>query len=73
MNEEGLAKTRHEKIFIGAPSDITMEELKPSLDILHKAAESNDISLIKDIIEKVVPTYIKNPETVNRTVDAVSK
>ena len=73
MNEEGLAKTRHEKIFIGAPSDITMEELRPSLDMLRKAAESNDIFLIKDIVEKVVPTYIKNPETINKTVGAVSE
>lgn len=67
MSEEGLTKTRHEKIFIGAPSDITMEELKPSLDLLRSAAESNDIPTIKDIVEKVVPTYIKNPETINKT------
>lgn len=66
MNEEGLKKTRHEKIFIGSPSDITMEELKPSLDLLHEAAESNDADKIKDIVEKVVPTYIKNPEVVNK-------
>jgi len=65
MNEEGLTKTRHSKIFVGAPSGVTMEELKPSLDILKDAAESNDISGIKDIVEKVVPTYIKNPEIVN--------
>jgi len=68
MSEEGLAKTRHEKIFIGAPSDITMEELKPSLDLLSKAAESNDVDKIKDIVEKVVPTYIKNPDIINNAV-----
>ncbi len=66
MSEEGLGKTRHEKIFIGAPSDITMEELMPNLAMLHTAAESNDVSAIKDIVEKVVPTYIRNPETVNK-------
>jgi len=66
MSEEGLTKTRHEKIFIGAPSDITMEQLGPSLELLRSAAESNDIDGIKDVIEKVVPTYIKNPDRVNR-------
>ncbi len=66
MNEEGLTKTRHEKIFIGAPSDITMEELKPSLDMLKLAAESNDIDTIKSVIEKVVPTYIRNSDIVNK-------
>ncbi len=67
MNEEGLSKTRHEKIFIGVPSDITMEDLKPNLDLLKQATESNDISAIKDIMEKVVPTYIKNPDLVNKS------
>jgi len=66
MSEEGLTKTRHEKIFIGAPSDITMEELKPSLELLRVAAESNNTEQIKDIVEKVVPTYIKNPDVVNK-------
>ena len=65
MNEEGLKKTRHEKIFIGAPGEITMEELKPRLDLLYKAAESNDVNKIKDIVEQVVPTYIKNPDVIN--------
>ncbi len=65
MSEEGLTKTRHEKIFIGAPSDITMEQLGPSLELLRTAAESNDIDGIKNIVEKVVPTYIKNPDRVN--------
>ncbi len=66
MNEEGLTKTRHSKIFIGAPSDITMEELKPSLDMLKEAAESNDVDTIKSVIEKVVPTYIRNSDIVNK-------
>ena len=67
MNEEGLTKTRHEKIFVGSPSDITMEQLKPSLDLLKKATDNNDINAVKDIVEKVVPTYIKNPDVVNKS------
>ncbi len=72
MSEEGLSKTGHEKIFIGAPSDITMEELGPSLELLKVAAESNDVNQIKDIVEKVVPTYIKNPDIVNKAGKTVN-
>ena len=66
MSEEGLTKTRHEKIFIGAPGDVSMDKLKPSLDLLNVAAESNDVDKIKDIVEKVVPTYIKNADEINK-------
>lgn len=65
MNEEGLKKTQHSKIFIGSPIDISMEQLKPDLDLLSEAAEYNDAEKIKDIIERVVPTYIREAETVN--------
>ena len=71
MSEEGLSKTGHEKIFIGALSDITMEELKPSLDLLREAAEGNNVEKIKDVVEKVVPTYIKNPDVVNKVAAKV--
>lgn len=73
MSEEGLSKTGHEKIFIGAPSAITMEELKPSLDMLHEATESNDIEKIKDIVEKVVPTYIRNSDFINKVKEEAKK
>ncbi len=66
MSEEGLTKTEHKKIFIGSPLDISMEELKPGLELLKAAAENNDIEKIKDIVEQVVPTYIKNPDVVNK-------
>lgn len=65
MNEEGLKKTQHSKIFIGSPIDISMEQLKPDLDLLSEAAEYNDAEKVKDIIERVVPTYIREAETVN--------
>ena len=65
MNEEGLKKTQHSKIFIGSPIDISMEQLKPDLDLLSEAAVYNDAEKVKDIIERVVPTYIREAETVN--------
>ena len=73
MNEEGLTKTRHSKIFIGNPLDINMEDLKPELDMLEEASHKNDIETIKTVIQKVVPTYIRNPETVNNSVSEDDK
>lgn len=73
MNEEGLTKTRHSKIFIGNPLDINMEDLKPDLDMLEEASHKNDIETIKNVIQKVVPTYIRNPEAVNNTVSENDK
>lgn len=67
MNEEGLRKTRHEKIFVGTPLDVSMEQLSANLELLASVSDSNDVEKIKDVIEKVVPTYIRNPETVNKT------
>ncbi len=73
MNEEGLKKTRHDKIFIGSPLDIRMEELKPELDLLETASRHNDIETIKDVIQKVVPTYIRHPEEVNKNAETDTK
>ena len=73
MNEEGLKKTRHDKIFIGSPLDIRMEELKPELDLLETASRHNDIETIKDVIQKVVPTYIRHPEEVNKNTETDTK
>ena len=59
MEEEGLDKTDHEKIFIAQPSDITMEHIKEKLnelDNILKDENYNEIKL-KNVIQKVVPTY----------------
>ncbi len=57
MNEEGLSKTRHDKIFVGQPIDITTEELNEKLDILRGVVESDNDEEIKNALKKVVPTY----------------
>ena len=56
MNEEGLAKTAHSKIFVGQSIDISLEELEGKLSIL-KAALDTDNANIKKVFEQVVPTY----------------
>ena len=59
MAEEGLQSTEHHKIFIAKPSHITIEELENKLDILQTTIESEkiDIEVIKENMQKVVPTY----------------
>ena len=56
MNEEGLQKTAHSKIFVGQSIAISLDELNEKLDTL-KAALDTDNANIKKVFEKVVPTY----------------
>lgn len=66
MNEEGLEKTRHDKIFVAEPMDITMEDIQEKLDKFNVLLEKENIEVdaIKDTIKEVVPTF-KEPEKVN--------
>ena len=57
MNEEGLTKTAHSKIFVGKPIEITPAELTEKLELLKDAIQNQDREYIKKIVSKVVPTY----------------
>ncbi len=57
MNEEGLTKTAHSKIFVGKPIEITPAELSEKLELLKDAIQNQDNEYIKKIVSKVVPTY----------------
>ena len=67
MNEEGLKKTSHNKIFIGKPIDIDRGRLDMILKALRKAEESDDAELIKDTLEKYVATYKRNADEQPKT------
>ncbi len=56
MNEEGLVKTSHSKIFVGQPIDISFQELNSKLSLLEQALEKGDKEVI-DALKQVVPTY----------------
>ena len=56
MDEEGLTKTAHSKIFIGKPIDITEDELKEKLAKLESVLHA-DVETVKQMMEEVVPTY----------------
>ena len=57
MNEEGLKKTSHSKIFVGQPIDITIDELNKKLDTLSQALANGNTDL-KEVMAEVVPTYV---------------
>ncbi len=61
MEEEGLKNTEHDKIFIGKAIDVEKDKLFSVLADLKEAAEKDDIEAIKSSVERVVPTYIRNP------------
>ena len=61
LSDESLMKTKHEKIYIEEPSNITMDDIKSKLNLLSDIIknENSDIKTIKTIIKKVIPTYIE--------------
>ncbi len=62
MSEEGLEKTRHEKIFIGEPIEFSHEEISRRLNIVVELIENNETSIsnIKKTFKEIVPTYKEN-------------
>ena len=65
MDEEGLQKTGHNKIFIAAPSDITINDVEEKLEKLENLIDEEDTKIedIKAVLKNVVPTY-KEPEEI---------
>ncbi len=59
MDEEGLQKTAHNKIYIGKPFFDSMDELQEKLDILRTAVKTQDNEVVKRAVAKAVPTYQK--------------
>ena len=60
MAEEGLEQTKHDKIYIAPPADITMKNIDEKLKKLNKILENcnnEQKEEIKKIIKEVVPTY----------------
>lgn len=69
MNEEGLEKTRHDKIFVAEPMDITMKDIQEKLEKFNVLLEQENVNNddIKQTMKEVVPTFcepekIKNKE-----------
>jgi FlaA1/EpsC-like NDP-sugar epimerase len=56
MAEEGLTATKHEKIFVGKPLHIDIDELKSELQKLRFIATGSKEGII-EFVKKLVPTY----------------
>ena len=57
MDEEGLGKTTHDKIFIGKPSELSLDTLKPKLEELRFALDNQNKADTARKISEVVSTY----------------
>lgn len=55
MAEEGLTNTSNEKIFIGQPMELNVEEVKEKILNLK---ECSDIECLKNKVQNLVPTYV---------------
>lgn len=56
MQEEGLQKTAHSKIFVGQPLDVSPETLEQHLKVLSDIS-AEDSDTIKSVLSEIVPTY----------------
>lgn len=59
MAEEGLTSTKHNKIFISKPTEVSSEEIKYALKELETIEYNKNYSIkkVKDTMKRVVPTY----------------
>ena len=59
MQEEGLEKTAHDKIFVEEPMDITMDNIKETLEKLTNLLSKENANLedTKKVIKEIIPTY----------------
>ena len=64
MNEEGLGKTGHDKIYVGKPFFDSMDELEEKLEILREAVATQDNEKVVMAVERVVPTYKRKKEEI---------
>ena len=68
MNEEGLGKTKHKKIFIGKPGEHNLDYIVNKIKELVNVSELNDKNLLKNKMKEIVTTY-KEPIEINREVE----
>ncbi len=62
LEEEGLTATYHEKIYIGKPISIDLDELKKELETLRFIATGSGEGVIR-FVQHLVPTYRRVTET----------
>ena len=66
MNSDSLKNTEHKKIFVDKPETIDFKELTKNLGLLKSAVDNKDDNEVRSILEKIVPTYIRDNELFNK-------
>ena len=56
-DEEGIRKTKNQKIFVGKPIDIEPDQLFDALEKMKDAAEDNDMEKLAEQLHALVPGY----------------
>ena len=72
MDEEGLTETRHQKIFIGKPSEFELTTVKSQIQELLQVAKTKGIPELKEKLKEVVPTY-EEPSHHQRNKSSIKK
>jgi FlaA1/EpsC-like NDP-sugar epimerase len=65
MEEEGIKKTIHEKIYTGKRLDIEYEDIVKKVEILDRTADLEDNELLVAEMKRFVPTYCCNKDINN--------
>ena len=68
MNEEGLEATKHDKIHVAEPLNMTIEEMEEKLEVLRNLLDNSnneDKDIIKNTMKQIVPTF-KLGEEINK-------
>jgi FlaA1/EpsC-like NDP-sugar epimerase len=68
MDEEGIRKTAHNKIFVARPSSYNIQELKSEFEEIKLLCEEGGNSAIVRKLKEIVPTYHQN-ESANKNDD----
>ena len=68
IKTEELDKTDNEMIFVERDEPLSRDKIREKLDILRRAAESEDDEAVRRALKKTVPTY-KSASTVNRRAE----
>ena len=70
MNSDNLKHTQHKKIFVDKPESLGYDALQESLALLQKAVDNRDDDEVRSVLEKVVPTYIRDNISFNKQCES---
>jgi len=73
MDEEGIRKTAHDKIFVARPSSYNIQKLKSQFEEIKLLCEEGSNPAIVRMLKEIVPTYHQNESANNNAVSKVLK